>query len=173
MKSLRCLAVLLAGMGLAISTGCRKAAVREPGTIDLSEPTQAQPKLPTLRLWVGAEQITAELALTPEQERTGMMFRTQMGENEGMLFVFAPQRASFWMKNCPLPLSVAYLDPDGVIQEIHELHPNDTNAVVSASDNIAYALETAQGWFQRHNVRDGMTVRSDRGALRDTFRRRP
>jgi len=96
-----------------------------------------------------------------------------MPENEGMIFVFPPQRASFWMKNCPLPLSVAYLDSDGVIQEIHDLQPQDTNAVLSASDNIAYALETPQGWFQRHRVRPGMTVRSERGALRDTFHRRP
>jgi uncharacterized protein len=163
--------VFLVGAFLAAGPGCTKSAKAPERVIDLSEPIQAQPKLPTIELWAGPGRIEAEMALTPAQERTGMMFRTQMGENEGMIFVFPPQQASFWMKNCSLPLSVAYIDPDGVIREIHDLQPYDTNAVLSASQNIAYALETPQGWFRRHQVRTGMTVRSERGSLMDTFQR--
>jgi len=79
------------------------------------------------------------------------------------------QRASFWMKNCPLPLSAAYIDPEGLIVEVRELKAQDTNAVVAASSNIRFVLETSHGWFERHHVRPGMLVRSERGTLMQTF----
>jgi uncharacterized membrane protein (UPF0127 family) len=123
-----------------------------------------------MKLWLGAEEMVAELALTGEQTQTGMMFRTNMAENAGMLFVFpAPFRASFWMKNCPLPLSAAYIDPDGVILEVRDLQPHNTNSVVAASERVQFVLETNQGWFGRHHVTAGMVVRTERGTLMDTF----
>jgi uncharacterized protein len=123
-----------------------------------------------MKLWLGAEELVAELALTGEQTQTGMMFRTNLAENAGMLFVFpAPFRASFWMKNCPWPLSAAYIDPDGVILEIHALQPHNTNSVVAASEQVQFVLETNQGWFERHHVTPGMVVRTERGPLRETF----
>src|SRR6185436_4281893 len=113
-------------------------------------PTNAQPRLRTLKLWLGAQEITAELALTGLEIQTGMMFRTNMPENEGMLFVFPyPYQTGFWMKNTILPLSCAYIDPAGIILEIHDLKPQDTNSVTAASDRIQYVLETNQGWFER------------------------
>lgn len=112
----------------------------------------------------------AELALTGEQMQTGMMFRTNLAENAGMLFALPmPQRASFWMLNCPLPLSAAYIDPDGVILEIHDLQPYNTNSVVAASDHVQFVLETNQGWFQRHHVTPGTVVRTERGTLMDLY----
>ena len=58
------------------------------------------------------------------------MFRTNIQDTDSMLFdLRIPQRASFWMKNCPESISAAYISPDGVIQEIHHLEKNDTNAV--------------------------------------------
>jgi uncharacterized membrane protein (UPF0127 family) len=102
-----------------------------------------------------------------------MMFRTNLAENAGMLFVFPqPFQASFWMMNCPLPLSAAYIDPDGVIQEIHKLEPHNTNSVVAASNNVQFVLETNQGWFNRHHVTTGMVVRTEYGSLVDTFLRK-
>jgi uncharacterized membrane protein (UPF0127 family) len=161
-------------VALAITAGCRKAP--DGGSnpmLDLSEPRAAQPKLATIRLWLGPEQLTTEVAVTAQQIMTGMMFRTNIAENEGMIFVLpVPQRAAFWMKNCFVPLSVAYIDLEGVILEIHDLQPHNTNSVVSAAGNVAYALETAQGWFQRHQVREGMRVRTERGSLTETFRER-
>lgn len=133
-------------------------------------PTAAQPKLPTVKLWIGAEEMSAEMALNGIQQQTGMMFRTNIAENEGMIFVFPyPHRASFWMKNTLVPLSAAYIDSEGVIQEIHKLEPHNTNAVRAASENIQYVLETSQGWFQRHNIGPGTLVRTDKGNLRKTF----
>src|SRR5262245_17454357 len=67
---------------------------------------QAQPKLPTIKVWVGAEELETELAITPVQIATGMMFRTNMPENTAMLFVFnGPGPKNFYMRNCVVPLS--------------------------------------------------------------------
>ncbi|HOX59143.1 MAG TPA: DUF192 domain-containing protein [Candidatus Paceibacterota bacterium] len=123
-----------------------------------------------MKLWLGAEEMVAELALTPQQQLTGMMFRTNLPENAGMLFVFpAPHRASFWMKNCPLPLSAAYIDPEGVILEINDLQPHNTNSVVATSQRVQFVLETSQGWFGRHQVAPGTVVRTEHGTLLQTF----
>lgn len=162
-------------VSLAIVSGCekREAASAPPRSIDNLLPKLAQPKLATIKLWIGSEELITEMALSPAQQQTGMMFRTNTVENEGMIFVL-PQamRASFWMKNCFVPLSIAYIDPDGVIQEIHDLQPQNTNSVWSDSRNIQFALETSQGWFQRHNVSTGTLVRTEHGSLMDTFVRR-
>ncbi len=134
------------------------------------EPTQAQPKLPTMKLYIQSEEMVAELALTADQVQTGMMFRTNMPPNTGMLFALRyTQRASFWMKNCPLPLSAAYIDPEGIIQEIHELQPYNTNAVLAASDNIRFVLEAPQGWFKEHRIGPGVAITTERGPLMQTF----
>jgi uncharacterized protein len=137
------------------------------------QPTQAQPKLPTMKIYLGAETLDAELALTGREEQTGMMFRTNIQDADSMLFVLPqPQQASFWMKNCPESISAAYISPDGVIQEIHHLEMNDTNPVVAATDNIQFVLETSDGWFARHNVNTGAIIRTEKGSLAETFLRR-
>jgi uncharacterized membrane protein (UPF0127 family) len=133
-------------------------------------PTKAQPTLKTIRLWLGPEELMTELALTAEQEQTGLMFRTNLEENAGMLFVFPRSiQASFWMKNCFLPLSAAYINPEGNIVEIHDLKPQDTNSVMAASDNVQYVLEVSQGWFLRHHIAEGTWVRTEFGTLQETF----
>ena len=163
--------LLILPLAATLAGGCSRAAppVAEPSA-DSGIPTAAQPKLDTIKLWIGPEQMITEMAVTEKQERTGMMFRTNMAENEGMIFVFdRPQQASFWMDNCTLPLSAAYMDTDGRILEIHDLQPHDTNFVLSATDNIEFVLETPQGWFQRHNIKTGTTVASEKGSLKKTF----
>jgi hypothetical protein len=169
-KYLRILAVLLAA---GVWAGCKKPVPPPTSPAPMPAlPTAAQPKLQTMKLWLGAEEMDAELALTGVQQQTGMMFRTNLAENAGMLFVLpVPERASFWMMNCPLPLSAAYIDPEGVILEIHDLEPHNTNAVVAASDRIHFVLETSQGWFGRHNVTTGMVVRTEHGSLANIFLR--
>ncbi|MGI8965979.1 MAG: DUF192 domain-containing protein [Limisphaerales bacterium] len=138
--------------------------------LEPSVPIETQPKLNTIRLYLGAQEIVAEMALTGEQMQSGMMFRTNMAEKEGMIFVFPyPQRASFWMKNTSLPLSAAYIDPEGTIQEIHNLQPHHTNPVVAHSENIQFVLETRQNWFQRNNVSTGTVIRTEKGTLKNTF----
>jgi uncharacterized membrane protein (UPF0127 family) len=163
--------VLAAALAAAVWTGCNDSdSQRATPPPAAGLPTEAQPKLETMKLWLGPAEIIAELALTARQQETGMMFRTNLDENAGMLFPLPRnEQASFWMTNCPLPLSAAYIDPDGVIQEIHDLRANDNNPVPSATDNIRFVLETPQGWFRRHNIREGTLVRTERGSLMKTF----
>jgi hypothetical protein len=155
--------VLLAG-------GCKKDAEAESSLTTPSLPTHAQAKLPTMKIYLGAEVLDTELALSFEQEETGMMFRTNIQETDSMLFVLpATMQASFWMKNCPESISAAYITPDGIIAEVHHLEKNDTNAVLSATDNIRFVLETKEGWFARHNVGPGTAIRTEKGSLAGTF----
>ncbi len=162
-------------LAAAFWAGCQKPADVAPApSIDDLLPKQAQPKLPTMKIYLGAETLDAELALTAEQEHAGMMFRTNIAETDAMLFVFPrPYQASFWMKNCPESISAAYIDPDGVIAEIHHLEKNDTNSVVAAADNIQYVLEVKDGWFARHNINPGAVIRTGKGSLSETFFSKP
>ena len=155
--------------GPGASGEATNAASAQPSLEDLL-PKNAQPKLPTIKVWVGAEELITEMALTSPQQMTGMMWRTNMPDNTAMIFVHStPRQAGYWMKNCYVPLSIAYIDTDGAILEIHDLQPHDTNSAVSASTNVRFALETPQGWFQRHNVNPGAVVRTERGTLMETF----
>jgi uncharacterized membrane protein (UPF0127 family) len=171
MKRVNYPALLLA---VVLFAGCEKPeTVAAPPSIEDSLPTHAQPKLRTIKIYLGAETLDAELALTEKEEMTGMMFRTNIQDTDAMLFVFSfPQRVGFWMKNCPESISAAYIRPDGVIQEIHHLEKEDTNTVFSATDNISYVLETSDGWFARHDVNTGMVVRTEKGSLAETFLRK-
>ena len=166
---------------LVLLAGCQKPDASAPpaaasgtnvaSTIPGWPPTHAQPKLPALKLFIGAETVTAEVALTPVQVGTGMMFRQGMAEDEGMIFVFdRPQRTSFYMRNTTLPLTAAYLDSEGTILELHDLKPLDETPVPAASDNVQFVLEMNQGWFKRHNVNVGVVVATETGRLRGAFR---
>jgi len=158
---------------VAALAGCHKPAAGStppPPQKPPPLPTHAQPRLPTVRIYLGAETLDAEQALTPIEQETGMMFRTNIQDSDAMIFVFgAPTQVHFWMMNCPESISAAYIDPDGVIQEIHHLEKNDTNDVVAASSNIQYVLETSDGWFARHHVGVGTLIRTDKGSLQQTY----
>jgi len=161
--------LLLAAVILA---GCAKPAPPEPKpqTIDDILPKQGQAKLRTMKIYLGAETLDAELARSREEVMTGMMYRTNIQETDAMLFVLPfTQAASFWMKNCPESISAAYITPEGVIAEIHHLEANNTNSVTSATDNIRFVLETKEGWFQRHNIGTGTVIRTETGSLAETF----
>lgn len=169
------LLILAAGAGCGAGEG-RVAPVADPAPyrpVATGEPTQAQPRLPTVGLFLGTHQLTAEVASTPMQIRTGMMFRPSIGENEGMLFVFgAPHRASFWMKNVKVELSVAYLDPEGRVLEIHDLEPGNEVPVASGSTRVQYALETPRGWFESRGLAPGVLVTLESGPLSTLSARR-
>lgn len=131
---------------------------------------EPQPRLPTIKLWLGSEELVTEQALREEERRAGMMFRKSMPENEAMLFVFPyPAQVSFWMRNTYVPLSCAFIDSDGIIREIRDMKPLDETPIASKSDRIVYVLETNQGWFERHNITVGTAVRTEKGSLRETY----
>jgi len=123
-----------------------------------------------MKIYLGPEVFDAELALNSQEEMTGMMFRTNIQETDAMLFVLpSTQRANFWMKNCPESISAAYINPDGVIEEVHHLEKNDTNGVQAATENIRFVLETQDGWFDKHHIGTGTAVTTEKGSLRTTF----
>ena len=159
-------------LALLFSTGCKKADPISDSTPAPNQPylNQAQAKLPTLKLWLGAKELIAEVARTSAQVATGMMFRKDIAENEGMIFVFPrPHRTSFYMRNTTVPLSCAYIDSEGVILEIHPLMPLDETPVEADSDRVQYVLETKQGWFERNQVGIGAVIRTERGSFSETF----
>ncbi|MBC8325176.1 MAG: DUF192 domain-containing protein [Verrucomicrobia subdivision 3 bacterium] len=132
--------------------------------------TAAQPKLATIQLFVGAVKMEAEQAMTERQIKTGMMFRKTMGENSGMIFVFKqPKQQGFWMKNCFVPMSAAYIDPQGRINEIVKLEPQNTNSVMSKSFQIQYVLEAPRGWFKKNGISPGVTIMTPKGTLPQTY----
>jgi uncharacterized protein len=176
---------VLPALALAVGAGCQKerAVERTPATADAAPAplaaetplhlNHAQSNLPVIKVWLGPAELGTEVCLTPQQLATGMMFRTNLAENAGMLFPLGiPQRASFYMRNTHVPLSAAYIDSEGIIQEIHDLRPLDETPVPSRSEEILFVLEVNQGWFQRHQVSTGAVIRTASGSLKDAFRRR-
>jgi uncharacterized protein len=121
--------------------------------------TGPQPKLPTVPLTAGMHVIQAEIAQTPEQQATGMMFRREMGRNEGMLFVNdAAAERCFWMKNTLIPLAIAFIADDGTIVNIAEMPAQTLDSHCSAKP-VRYALEMNKGWFARHGIGAGSKLR--------------
>ena len=110
------------------------------------------------RLTVGGQAFDVELAVTAEQRRQGLMFREQLGEREGMLFVFEQEQAvSFWMRDTPLPLSIAFIDARGMIVHMADMEPF-SEAPVPSRFPVRYALEVNQGAFERAGVAVGDVV---------------
>lgn len=97
-----------------------------------------------------------QLALTDSERSRGLMHRSHLPENHGMLFLFeTPEKQSFWMRNTRIPLDLAYFDARGRLLEIHSLYPYDENSVYSYSGKVLIAVEMNQGWFSRRNIRPG------------------
>ena len=109
---------------------------------------------------LGGRELALEVVSTPDQMRTGLMFRDHLDENAGMLFVYpAPQPLSFWMKNTRLPLSIAFIRADGTIANVRDMAPFDEKTFHQSVGDCVYALEVNQGWFARHGVVRGQKVR--------------
>lgn len=160
--------------GLAALTGCDRrpaaaAAVPAPAShLDDGRPLAG---LPRLKLLLGAKELDAEVAMTMEHITKGLMWRTNVAETSGMLFVFGrPHQAAFYMKNVPMDIDCAYLDGGGTILEVHRLQRFNTNPVPARSADIQFVLETAAGWYARNAVITGMVVRTERGPLHESFR---
>lgn len=124
-----------------------------------AEPSYPQPPLPTVKLRLGDATMIAEVADTPQRRTIGLMGRTSLADNHGMLFVFpAPQPLNFWMRQTSIPLSIAYINASGVIREIHDLQPFNETGVPSALPDLLYALETPRDWFRQHKIFPGTRI---------------
>lgn len=120
-------------------------------------PTQAP--LPHTSLSIGGNELDVELATNEISREMGLMNRNFLDPNKGMLFVFPrAKQVYFWMKKTSLPLSVAYINSNGRIIEIHDLEPFSEHIVFSKSSSIVYALEVTRNWFIDHKVLAGDLV---------------
>ena len=116
-------------------------------------------KLAAVRLQAGIHNISAELAMTPQQREIGLMHRTSMGANEGMLFVFEwPGQQCFWMKNTLIPLSIAFLADDGTVVNIESMKPQTLDPHCSEKP-VRFVLEMNEGWFAKRGIKPGIKVR--------------
>lgn len=118
-----------------------------------------QPPLRTVELGAGMHRIQAEVAASDPARMLGLMHRRSLPPNGGMLFVFEQtDRHCMWMKNTPLPLSVAFIDERGDIVNVADMQPHTEDAHCAARP-ARYALEMAQGWFAERGIRAGMRLR--------------
>lgn len=114
--------------------------------------------LPVIELNAGIHRIEAEVAASNAQRMRGLMERTTLPPQRGMLFVFDQEaRHCMWMKNTYLPLSVAFLDAAGRILNIEEMQPQ-TEDNHCAARPARFALEMNAGWFARRGIRAGDTI---------------
>ena len=114
-----------------------------------------QMDLPRVRLNAGMYLIDAQVASTPIQRSTGLMFRRSLPVGEGMLFVFDQAAVQcFWMKNTSLPLSAAFLSDDGTIATLADMRPQSTKTHCS-NQPVRFVLEMNQGWFAKRGLQVG------------------
>ncbi|MDM0045605.1 DUF192 domain-containing protein [Variovorax dokdonensis] len=122
----------------------------------LAQPAgEPQKDLQRVHLSAGMYQIEAQVAASPRQREIGLMFRKDMPQQEGMLFVFEQAAVQcFWMKNTLLPLTAAFVADDGRIVNLEDMQPQTTDNHCS-TEPVRYVLEMNQGWFARKNIKAG------------------
>ena len=129
---------------LALATALVSAHAEEP-QMDLGRVT----------IGAGMHQIDAQVATTDEQRATGLMFRKQMPQHEGMLFIFErPSQQCFWMKNTLLALSAAFVADDGTVVNVEDMKPQTLDSHCSLKP-VRYVLEMNQGWFAKKGIKPG------------------
>jgi len=113
---------------------------------------------PRAKLSIGMYAIDAAVAANDADREQGLMYRTKLEPNEGMLFVFNENAVHcFWMKNTLIPLSIAFIRADGTVTDIDEMQAETTNNHCPANNGV-YALEMSKGWFAAKGIKPGMKI---------------
>ena len=114
--------------------------------------------LPRVELTAGMHRIDAQVAQAPQERQMGLMYRQNMPQHEGMLFVFEqPAVQCFWMKNTLLPLTAAFVTDDGHIVNLVHMKPQTTEPHCSAKP-VRYVLEMNLGWFAKKGLQAGFQL---------------
>lgn len=128
-------------------------ALLASGSVQAQEAPQMN--LQHVVLSAGMHQIDAQVALNAEQREIGLMFRKDMPQHEGMVFVFEQAtKQCFWMKNTLLPLTAAFVADDGTIVNLADMKPQTLDAHCSDKP-VRYVLEMNKGWFAKKGIRAG------------------
>ncbi len=113
-------------------------------------------KSDTAQVSLGEKTLSIEFAITPNEQRKGLMGRDGIADDHGMLFVYkTPQRMSYWMKNVDFPIDIGFFTSDGVLREVYPMYPQDTLARKSIREDMLYALETPYQWYSKNEIRPG------------------
>lgn len=136
------------------------------GCVQASEPLPVNPfcqnKIKSVNLVLGKKTLKTEIACTEKEKEYGLMNRTSLPENNGMLFIFnESQTLSFWMKDTLIDLSIAYIDKDWKIVDIREMKSQDLTPIISKKPAI-FALEANPYWFSKNNIKIGDTIKMAR-----------
>ena len=120
--------------------------------------SSASAEIPLIHLKISGYTLSAEIAYKKESRIRGLAYRNFMKKNSGMLFVF-PEASihSMWMVNTYIPLSVAFLDKNGMILNIIDMSPH-TRTRNSATSKAKYALEMNLGWFSSRSIKAGEKI---------------
>ena len=114
-----------------------------------------QTQLVRTRLTAGMHLLDVQVAQTPQERQIGLMFRKEMPQHEGMLFVFEqPATQCFWMRNTLLALTAAFVDDDGTIVNLADMKPQNDDSHCSLKP-VRFVLEMNQGWFAKRNIKAG------------------
>jgi len=114
--------------------------------------------LARVQLTAGGHQILVTVARSAEERALGLKHRRSLADNEGMLFMCDSCAVlKFWMKDTPLPLSIAFLREDGTILKIADLQPHDLHSE-SSGDPVRFVLEVNQGWFRARGIAPGARI---------------
>lgn len=149
----RCKALTAVVLAMATLAACVPASARKPA--DGVSDGKPQTGLRTVTLRSGSVEVLAELAMTDAEMQKGLMYRKELADGRGMLFVYKEDRKlSFWMKNTLIPLSIAYIGSDGVIKDIRDMEPLSL-ASVESSRYVRYALEAPLGFYARAGLEPG------------------
>jgi len=117
-----------------------------------------QTSLPRTKITAGMYLIDTQVAATIDQRATGLMFRKEMPQGEGMLFIFEqPSEQCFWMKNTLLPLTAAFVADDGIIVNLADMKPQTTDSHCSEKP-VRFVLEMNQGWFAKKGIKAGFKL---------------
>lgn len=109
-----------------------------------------------------AHPFQVEIAGTPEERARGLMFRTELAEDRGMLFIFPRrERIAMWMRNTEIPLDMLFISDDGRVTQIHERAVPHSEAVISSRRRVRYVLELPGGTAERLGLGPGALVTSE------------
>jgi hypothetical protein len=119
---------------------------------------QPQRDLPRVSLQAGMHNIDAQVAHTPQQRSIGLMWRRDLPQHEGMLFIFEQAAMQcFWMKNTPSPLTAAFVADDGTIVNLADMQALSEQSHCSAKP-VRFVLEMNQGWFNKRGIKPGFKL---------------
>ena len=140
------MASLIAGLVLAIAPLLSQAQ------------GESQTHLARIKLGAGMHLIDTQLAQTPEQRQIGLMWRKDLPQNEGMLFVFEqPSVQCFWMRNTLTALTAAFVEDDGTIVNLEDMKPQSDDSHCSTKP-VRFVLEMNQGWFKKRGIQAGFKL---------------